>query len=70
MEIAISIFLTALGIYFFIGILFGLYFIFSSAPKIDPLLASSKKMVRLLLMPGVVITWPILLIKLFKHKPI
>ncbi len=68
MDTVISIFLTALGIYFFIGVLFGFYFIFFGAVKLDPLMRDSKKLVRLLLFPGVVATWPFLFGKSFKSK--
>ena len=66
----ITVFLTILGIYFAIGILFGLYFIIKGAPKIDPLMADTKKKVRFLLFPGVVATWPLLISKLFKSKTV
>lgn len=68
MEIAITIFLYFLEIYFLIGLLFGFYFLFKGATKIDPLLANSKKKVRLLLVPGVIAAWPFLISKAFKSK--
>lgn len=70
MEIIIPIFLSLLGIYFLIGLLFGLYFLFKGATKIDPLMADTKKKVRFLLFPGVITTWPFLIGKLFKSKSI
>ncbi len=66
----INIFLAILGSYYAIGLLFGLYFLFKGAPKIDPLMADSKKKVRVLLFPGVVATWPFLISKLFKSKTV
>ncbi len=68
MELIINIILTVLGIYFIIGLLFGFYFLFKAATKIDPLLAASKKKVRFLLFPGVMATWPFLISKLFKSR--
>ncbi len=68
MELIINIFLVILGVYFLIGLFFGLYFIFIGATKIDPLMSETKKKVRILLFPGVVITWPFLISKLFKTK--
>ncbi len=68
MEIIITIFLIALGTYVFIGLLFGLYFLFKGAAKIDPLMQDTKKRVRFLLFPGVAATWPFLIRKLFKPK--
>ncbi|PWL37786.1 hypothetical protein DKG77_13510 [Flagellimonas aquimarina] len=66
METAVTVFLTILALYFGVGLLFGLYFMFLGAAKIDSIMADSKKKVRLLLFPGVVATWPFLLIRLFK----
>lgn len=60
-------FLILLEIYFLAGLVFGLFFIFS-AKRIDPLLGDSKKVVRILLFPGVVATWPFLIKRLFEHK--
>lgn len=68
MEVIINFFLSILGLYFAIGLLFGIYFLFIGATKIDPLLADSKKKVRLLLFPGVIATWPFLISKAFKSK--
>jgi len=68
MESIISIFLALLGIYFSIGILFALYFVFIGATRMDPLMTDSKKRVRLLLFPGVLATWPFLLKKALKPR--
>lgn len=68
MDIAINIFLGFLGIYALLGLLFGLYFLFIGATKIDPLLADSKKGVRVLLFPGVIATWPLFIKKIFSSK--
>jgi len=68
MLTAIQIFIIFLEIYFTIGFLFGLYFLFLGANKIDPLMETTKKKVRVLLFPGVVCTWPFLISKLFSSK--
>ncbi len=68
METVIDIFLTVLGIYVLAGVLFGLYFIFGGAVRLDPLLRNSKKRVRILLIPGCIAVWPLLLLKLIKTK--
>lgn len=68
METIINIFLTILGVYFAVGLLFGLYFLFKGASKIDPLMQDTKKKVRVLLLPGVIVTWPFLIGRLFKSK--
>ena len=69
MELTINIFLAILGGYFLLGLLFGLYFLFVGATKIDPLLADSKKGIRVLLFPGVIATWPLFVKKAFQSKP-
>ncbi len=66
--IIILIIINALLIYFCIGILFGIYFLFKGASQIDPLLANSKKRVRILLFPGIVAVWPFLISKSRKIK--
>lgn len=70
MELIITIFLAFLGTYFAIGLLFGLYFLFKGATRIDPLMQDTKKKVRLLLLPGVIATWPFLIGRLFKSKTV
>jgi hypothetical protein len=62
-----EILLVILGVYFLIGFLFGIFFLIK-APKIDLLMADTKKKVRFLLFPGVMATWPFLIGKLFKSK--
>lgn len=68
MTIIIDIFLGILAIYFLIGFLSGLYFVFLGANKIDPLLKDSKKKVRILLFPGLMVTWPFLISKALKKS--
>lgn len=68
MELIINIFVTLLGVYVLIGFLFGLYFLFKGATKVDPLMKDTNKKVRVLLFPGVVATWPFLMRKLLKTK--
>lgn len=70
MDTVIMVFLIILAAYFSLGLLFGFYFIFLGASKVDPLMEDSKKKVRLLLLPGVIATWPFLIGKLFKSKPV
>ena len=68
MKLVIDIFLGLLAFYAVFGLLFGLYFLFIGATKIDPLLADSKKGVRVLLFPGVIATWPLFIKKAIKSK--
>ncbi|MFT4610697.1 MAG: hypothetical protein ACJA1H_000076 [Glaciecola sp.] len=69
-TIIIIIFLAVLGVYFALGLIFGLYFLFKGATKIDPLMQDTKKKVRFLLLPGVIATWPFLIERLFKSKTV
>lgn len=64
METVIQIFLNVLGIYFVIGLLFGIYFFIKGAFQLDELIKESKWTVRLLLLPGAIGLWPMLLIKI------
>ncbi|WP_109302673.1 hypothetical protein [Aquimarina sp. AU474] len=64
MEIVIDVILSVLGLYFGIGLLFGIYFFFKGAFKLDELIIESKWTVRLLLVPGAIGLWPILLLKI------
>ena len=68
MLLFIDIFLIVLGAYFLIGLLFGLYFVFLGAVKLDPQMGDSRWAVRLILFPGCVAVWPFLLFKLSKSK--
>jgi len=55
-------------IYVGIGLLFGMYFFVKGAAQLDPLIKDSKWSVRLLLIPGAVGLWPLLLIRLIKKQ--
>lgn len=68
MITVINIFLITLSIYFGVGVIFGVYFLIKGAIKIDPLLGHSKWSVRLLLFPGTIAMWPILVSKLLKLR--
>ena len=68
MFFVIQIFLILLATYFIVGLGFALFFVFGGATKLDPLMEDSKKMVRVLLLPGVVATWPFLLRNLIRNK--
>ena len=60
---------TGLGIYVAIGLLVGLVYLFGGAGRIDPA-ARGKGMplrVRLLILPGVLGLWPLMLAKLFRQ---
>ena len=69
-EAAAELLILGLGIYFGLGLLVGLVFVFGGAGRIDPA-AKGKGLpwrVRFLILPGVIGLWPIMLIKLFVQK--
>ena len=69
-ETAANLLVTGLGIYAAIGLLVALAYLFGSAGRIDPA-AKGKGMpirVRLMIMPGVIGLWPLMLSKLFAQK--
>lgn len=69
-ESAASLLVTGLGIYCAIGLLVGLAYLFGGAGRIDPA-AKGKGMplrVRLMILPGVIGLWPLMLTKLFAQK--
>lgn len=60
----------AFGIYAAIGLVVGLIYMFGGAGRIDPA-AKGKGLpvrVRILILPGVVGLWPLMLTKLFTQK--
>ncbi|MCR9196637.1 MAG: hypothetical protein NXH88_18000 [Hyphomonas sp.] len=69
-EAAAETLVLALGIYALIGLLVGLIYMFGGAGRIDPA-ARGKGMpvrVRLLIVPGIIGLWPLMLTKLFTQK--
>lgn len=60
----------ALGVYLALGLIVGLIFVFGGAGRIDPA-AKGKGLpfrVRLMILPGLIGLWPLMLIKLFAQK--
>ena len=69
-EAAAETLVLGLGLYFAIGALVGLIYLFGAAGRIDPA-AKGKGLplrVRLLIFPGVMGLWPLMLTKLFTQK--
>lgn len=69
-EATATLIVTAIGAYFLIGLLVGLIYMFGGAGRIDPA-AKGKGLpirVRLLILPGIMGLWPIMLMKLFVQK--
>ncbi|MEM1148482.1 MAG: hypothetical protein AAGH49_11870 [Pseudomonadota bacterium] len=62
--------ILALGAYFGLGLIVGLIYMLGGAGRIDPA-AKGKDMplrVRLLILPGIVALWPVMLAKLFVQR--
>ena len=68
MEIILQGFITILEIYFLIGILFGIVFIFKGIGQVDEDAKGSSIATRLLLLPGSIAFWSVLLIKWIKSR--
>lgn len=64
----ITTIVTAFYIYLLLGLLFGLWFITRGADKIDPGMHESSWKVRILLLPGSALLWPVLVRKFFGNK--
>lgn len=54
--------------YLIVGLLFGLWFIFKGVQKIDDGMVEAKIGLRLLLLPGSVLLWPLMAKKFSKKK--
>ena len=61
--------LAALGIYLFIGFLFGIPFAFAGAKVIDPAAVKGSLGFKLLIIPGCAIFWPYLLKRWVQKAP-
>ena len=60
---AITAIVVAVGVYAAIGVLFGVFYLLRIAPGRDEALGASAVHVRLLLLPGTVAIWPVLLFR-------
>ena len=61
MESIASVFVTAVGVYFAIGLLFAIAFVFRGCQRIDPAAADGTIGFRILIVPGAAALWPLLL---------
>ena len=68
MELAIELFVGFFLVYVVIGVLFSVYFFLKGAGQLDELIADSSWKVRLLLIPGAIGLWPVLLVKILRKK--
>lgn len=57
-----------LGVYFAVGFLFGLAFIFLGTGKIDPAAKTMPLQARLIILPGTMLLWPLMALKWVTQK--
>ncbi|MEZ4775532.1 MAG: hypothetical protein R3D00_20270 [Bacteroidia bacterium] len=60
-ETIVSVTFTLVGIYLLVGVLFGLFFVFRGVQKTDPGAEGTGLGFRLLILPGAIALWPVLL---------
>jgi hypothetical protein len=63
-----SLILTVLGVYMAVGLIFGVAFIILGASKIDTASIKMPIRVRLLILPGVMLLWPLMMAKWITRK--
>ena len=69
-ETAANGLVTGLGLYFGLGLLVGMIYMFGGAGRIDPA-AKGKGLpvrVRFMILPGIIGLWPLMLAKLLRQK--
>ncbi len=68
LEILATIFLILLGVYVLIGIVFYFPFIKTGVHKIDDGVKDAPRFMKILIFPGTVALWPVLLKKVKKGE--
>jgi hypothetical protein len=63
-----EIILMLIALYFIAGVLFAIFFFIKGMQKVDPTVHGSGFGFKLIIMPGVITLWPVLLIKWIKAK--
>lgn len=66
MVAIINIFLVALGLYLVLGLFFSIYFYLKGASKIDEGTQGTPWHFKLIIFPGVVLLWAVLMAKLLR----
>lgn len=69
-EMAANLLVSGLGLYGLIGLIVALIYMFGGAGRIDPAAKGTGMPlpVRLMIMPGVIGLWPLMLSKLLRQK--
>jgi hypothetical protein len=68
MSSVLSIVIDLMFLYFGIGLLFGVWFVITGASKLDKGVVGTPWHFRLMLLPGSILIWSILLYKLVSRK--
>jgi hypothetical protein len=68
MSSVLSILIDLMFLYFGIGLVFGIWFIIAGAPKLDEGAKGTPWHFRLILLPGSILIWSVLLYKLVTRK--
>ena len=63
-----NLLVTGLGLYALIGAVFALYFVSLGVARIDPAARTMPLQARLLIFPGVLALWPLMLVKFITQK--
>lgn len=63
-----ALLLLVFYLYLLVGLLFALWFVFKGVQKLDSGMDGAKWNLRLLLLPGAVLLWPVLIRKYLKNK--
>lgn len=66
LETIVGLLLALAGGYLLLGLLFGIYFAFFAAGRVDPVAADGSKGFRLLIIPGMGLFWLIFALRLFR----
>lgn len=69
MDTAIEWMLSMLGIYLTIGFLFAIPFVLIGARKVDPSAVEGTWGFKLLIIPGSMVFWPLLLVRWLRNEP-
>ncbi len=63
-----SLIVGVVAAYLAIGLLFGIFFAFKGAALLDPVATGAPLGFRILVLPGAVALWPLLLVKLLVKR--
>jgi len=69
LELFITGCLLGLAAYLFMGLIFAFPFVFLGAKKIDPSAVDASLGFKLVIVPGVIAFWPVLLLRWIKGSP-